>query len=496
MSRIYLLVGILAVSPAWSDDCVKASVSGKSCETLAVELDFSACAGAKRENLKAKVSCHGTAATATAKTSTASYTVALTAESAWGGELNWSAQAVKEQAVRKVAGNRTQVAAVWTAKKSTQSTHATSEHHESTPAPAAIAPVTPVPAEAPAASALSAAGITFSAIFDGYYSYNFNNPNPITVPTANTLPTGNTQIRYYDAYANQFSLALAEFTIKKTKGEVGFLLDLDFGLMADMNSLDEVGKHVGQAILTYSPAWAPGLVIDFGKMATHVGYELIKSKDNWQYSRSTTFGYGSPFWNTGLHIGYAVSPSLTLSGYLYNNSVNNGLYATSTQKTLGAQVKYAPSSNFAMIYNFISGGDMSGAQNKKTIHEANITYTHNDQLAFALELLAGQDSPPAGATFWKGITAHMKYKPSAFYSFSPRFEVFDDSNGASTFTNVAHTLYGVTLTNSFYLTPELETRLEFRADQSSKAVFTRGDGGTTNLQATATIGVLYNFSTP
>ncbi len=40
--------------------------------------------------------------------------------------------------------------------------------------------------------------------------------------------------------------------------------------------------------------------IDAGKFVTPIGAEVIESQDNWNYTRSTLFGYAIPFYHTGL----------------------------------------------------------------------------------------------------------------------------------------------------------------------------------------------------
>lgn len=501
---VTLAILVLGIQRSAIGGCAKVVVTGDTCNTLQVNFDLSKCTGEKG-NRKTQPTCKGAKAMASVGGRNGTYSVELNKKEGWG-ESTWSVGSVtyKTTPSRRVANENSR------SKATSRNPSAVAIVPAAPVAPAApTVPVTPAAPTAPASPVTdfwTDAGIQFGANFDAYYSYNFNQPAIPTVPIVTgsatnfapvtTIPAPSTQIRYYDSYANQFTLNLAEFSVRKKKGEVGFTLDLDFGTMADLNSTDEVGKHVGQAFVSYSPTGIPGLTIEFGKMPTHLGYELIKSKDNWQYSRSTTFGFGSPFWNTGLHIGYELMPELTVSGYVNNTSVNNGFYALGPNKSLGLQVKIVPSTKTTVIYNLVSGGrDSLTANNDITIHEANLVYNHSDDLAFALETLAGHDTngPGYGDSTWYGVTAHTKYKFNSRYSISPRLEWFYDSTGYRTATTSEHTLWGVTLTNSFALTPELETRLEFRYDTSSKSVFSRGDGTTTPNQGTVTMGILYSF---
>jgi hypothetical protein len=210
-------------------------------------------------------------------------------------------------------------------------------------------------------------------MFDGYYSYNLNQPLSVTPIATPYLITPNTNIRGYDFYHNNIALNVAEISVKKKGTEISFTADLDFGPQADFNaaslvlnasagpsigSVDPVSKVLGQAFLTYTPLWAPNLTVDFGKMSTHLGYESWKSKDNWQYSRSTLFIFGKPLWHTGLHVGYSLMPkTFMLSAYVYNSW--NSIYENNSSKTLGAQLKWTPSEAFAFAYNYIGGPEQA-----------------------------------------------------------------------------------------------------------------------------------------
>ena len=152
------------------------------------------------------------------------------------------------------------------------------------------------------------------------------------------------------------------------------MLDLDFGNFAELNTqsvalagsggptfgaANEVTKHIGQAIFTYTPVKAPGWVFEVGKMPTHIGLELMKSKDNWNYTRSTLFSFGGPFWHTGVHVGYALIPNqLNLGTYLYNGwgTVTDSNFVP----TYGLQLKWTPNDRLTAIYNAISGPEQPG----------------------------------------------------------------------------------------------------------------------------------------
>lgn len=339
---------------------------------------------------------------------------------------------------------------------------------------------------------------------DTYYGYNFNQPSAVTVPSATTVgtasvPDAKNTYRYYDFYHNQISLSLVELSVLAKFGEVSLLIDLDFGPFADGNTasgsgatkaVDEVSKHIGQAVVMYRPQGSR-FSMDVGKMYSHIGAETVKSKDNYNYSRTVTFSYGMPFWHTGARFGYDVIPeTLLTSFYIYNGW--NSVYDNNQSKSVGAQLKYIPSSLLTVAYNYLGGPERTDSEkDRKTVHELNITWALTDSLSAITELVSGEEQ---GATVagsrtvakWYGGFVAFKYKLNDRSFLSPRFEIFRDQHG-HLLSAGPQTIRSGTLTYGRNLTKGLDLRTEGRWDSSSQKPFTKGlasvDSQTTMLAA-------------
>ena len=61
-----------------------------------------------------------------------------------------------------------------------------------------------------------------------------------------------------------------------------------------------VFRNIEQAYISFKPAQAKGLQLDFGKFVTAAGAEVIETKDNWNYSRSLLFSWAIPYYHFGL----------------------------------------------------------------------------------------------------------------------------------------------------------------------------------------------------
>lgn len=524
--------GALGSGLARADNgCAKAEVvMGDGCQNLVVKFDISACGDSALVG-KPKVKCHkdGTTADISQESSRFRYKGTLKSQESWG-KVTWAVGDIQQKTLHRDRGEGVAQESM-ISKLTTPSTRVVADHGAApvvasvvvppaTPVlPRAVAaepPTSPAPPGKPDAPPVAppappTPGITFSGMFDGYYSYNFNRPAPVA--GTSSLVGGGNNLRYYDLYHNQMTVNLAELTMKKTGSSVSFVADLDFGETADLNaagvglsssggpiiaSVDEVSKHIGQAYISYTPASAPALSIDFGKMDTHVGLETVKSKDNFQYSRSSTFSFGMPLWHTGLHVGYAFVPNRFSAGiYVYNGW--NSIYDNNSAKTLGAQLKFTPTDALTVIYNFVGGAEQATSNgNLRIVNELNATYAWNPSFTTALELLAGQEDGVAlgsgniGKASWNGGSLHAKLQVAPWYWISPRFEIYHDAQGY-TLGGDAQTLYGYTLTNAFDLGQGLEVRVEVRTDHStSRTRFVGADGVSAN-QTTATLGLVLSL---
>lgn len=327
--------------------------------------------------------------------------------------------------------------------------------------------------------------ISVKGFIDGYYSYNFNTPPQ----------TADNTYRYYDTEQNQMNLNLAELSLLAKTQEVSFIVDFDFGPFADLNAttspngssqIDESSKNIGQAVVSYRPSnshWQ----IDAGKMYSHIGLETVKSKDNFNYSRSILFGYGMPFWHTGLRIGYDLVPDkLQTSLYIYNgwNSNND----VNRSKSFGAQMKWTPNSKSTFVYNILSGPEKaSNERDARTVHEANATYALDQLWTFAADIIYGSEENAAvnsGSRFakWYGGLITSRYQLTSTTFISPRYEYYRDDDGY-TLGAGPQTLNSFTMTYGHQLSQGLETRAELRHEISSRDVFDSSSTQTTALVA-------------
>lgn len=365
--------------------------------------------------------------------------------------------------------------------------------------------------------ARTASGIEWNGYFDFYYQ---SSPQGHAVIPTTTAGPAVVEGRYFDRHSNQMTLNMAELSLKKKTGSVTFRVDLGLGEMVDQLSgggsqsvtgtgggqnptnvaANEPTRNLTQATLTY--AVSERLSVTAGKFYTHMGLEVTKAKDNWQYSRSYTFNYGIPFWHEGMSGTYVFMPD-KFTGSIYLLNAWDGRISQEQNKstTVGTNLNLTGFDGLVLNYNYIGGAEGTD-QSRREAHEVNLTYTASPTIALAADYVQGvqKNIPTIGDARWSGLAIYLKASLGYLYSISPRFEIFDDSDkgfavgGGLSSTGTKQKISSWTLANNFNLEDGLEARLELRSDKSDSDLFFKDkDGLAIDHQESYSAALLYSF---
>jgi len=341
--------------------------------------------------------------------------------------------------------------------------------------------------------------VQVTGVVDGYYSYNTNQVDMFT------------QGRAFDVRHNSLSLQMARLGLTKAnslESPLGFQLDIGLGETVDRiisvsdAQRNEATKHILQAYVSYVAPIGKGLTLDFGKMYTPVGAEVIDTANNFNYSRGWLFAFG-PYYHMGLRAKYAVNDKVAVSGFLFDgwdNMFENN-QSRVAGKTAGIQLSLNPTKRFALTQTYLAGPeaplanvpDISSRDNWRHIADTVATYLVNDKLSLMGNFVTGSDGDNSGNRgSWTGAAGYLRYAFNDRFAFSPRFEIFHDEKGLRTGT--AQTVKGLTLTQEMKLASQLVTRFEYRRDVSNRDFFTNAAGNTLRHQNTFIVGLSYSFS--
>lgn len=351
---------------------------------------------------------------------------------------------------------------------------------------------------------------------DASYTQNFNNPK-------NSGANAN-HLRIFDGDSNSFRPNMAQLVFEKegTNGanaveRTGFRVKLDVGEDAQFTG-GRTGDDFDFQEL-YAQFVAPvgnGLDIRIGRMNTLVGYEVIESPFNPNFSRSWLFGLGQPFTTTGIRLLYPINEQLSVAvGAI--NSFTGLTEDNNSAKSLEWLLSYNPTAQLGIhLYGFFgreSSNTVSGA-GKRVLVGSYMTFQATDQLGFVVEGYYANQENGSGISSgrnarWNGAAGYAIYDFNDQWGVRARGEIFEDAGGdqsclgsagsggnanvCTVAAPIAQTLWETTLTLQYKPAPSLITRLEFRYDKSNQNVFLDGRNDATNNQQTLAVEAIFLF---
>jgi len=264
-----------------------------------------------------------------------------------------------------------------------------------------------------------------------------------------------------------------------------------------------------------------GLKIQVGQINSLVGYEVVESPYDANYSRSWLFGLGQPFTTRGARISYEFNKQVSLSvgaiGY-----INSARADTNFDPLVEYALAISPTEKVRLtVYGvagprdgptgtpggtlFLAGGFVSLHLSDRTSAVIESYYANQSNSS---TISAGRNAR------WDGVAAYLIHDITKEWGVRLRGEIFEDASGMVTCQGtteyqpranvcfgatssapapaVAQTLWEFTGTLQYKPFASLVTRLEYRYDKSNQNVFQVG-GRATSYQPTLSLDVIYLF---
>jgi len=397
----------------------------------------------------------------------------------------------------------------------------------------AFAQTTPAPAPAaPAAPAADAPPQVLGMDFTGYADVGFSD-----FTTGKGTFNNRGHARVFDWENGAVSVQNIDLQLQKTP-DAGFggLIDLSIGKDADtIHSYGTVDKNKGpygadvaadgtKPAQSYFDAtqlygyYATGpLSFILGKYATHAGQEVIKSRDDTNFSRSILFGFAIPFTHTGVRATYKASDTLSLL-----LGANEG-WDTITDKNGGMTAEFdwewSPSKAFSFFGTYLNGQERV-ANYPQTAYDASpkgtrslvdliFTYNATDALSFVLNYDSGsQDkvTDPANSAktktgTWSGEALYANYTVNDNWRVSARGESFNDADNYRLAVNLdpgktkGATWTEGTVTVAYMGIKKTELRAEVRSDSADQKIFSDANSNKPSINSMTSLGLeaIYKF---
>jgi hypothetical protein len=311
----------------------------------------------------------------------------------------------------------------------------------------------------------------------------------------NSPATGTTG-RVFESPGQQFSLGLVQTKFEMGNEDWQVVADLIHGPNAEQTNFNNVrGASSSTTSTAIKQAYVSGklfkgLKLTAGQWSTHVGYEVVESYQNANYTLNYLFGYG-PFYHTGAKLDYEVSDKISVMAGVVNGW--DLQYDNNKDKSAIAQIALKPTSSFNIFLNYVGGNETTGRPGSTTdnnvggmrhIGDLVMTYQVSKMLKLGLNVVYGENkvNTATPAAKWGGAAAYVSLTPVDGFTLSYRAEYYDDrqqargllgvtggtSNGADV---MGHTLTGtISMYGGHFL-----IRPEVKYDVSNKEVF--GVGG-------------------
>lgn len=367
-------------------------------------------------------------------------------------------------------------------------------------------------------------GWSVAGFIDTAFTYNLDNPRSRT-----------NELRIFDTRHSSFDLHAAQIAISREATEampVGAEIKLTAG--QDAAGIHSAGLTDGDIDITSAniqiliPGDIPvlsGGTLHIGKFETTIGYEVIASGDNDNYSRSILFGKAIPFTHTGVLFKNEAADGK----FGYNFGIVNGWDNTADNnvgKSLMLGFSVAPCEEFWFALNGIIGNEDDDDEeaykgvidltSQVTIPDSGLSISFNadfgansgdatlDPLGDTDGATGTGDDITVQSSKWYGFAAIVKLDLATFQTgtlddcyVAIRGEVFWDPDGTqvglASGTALAQRYKEVTVTFGWRPYENLLVRFEFRHDIADDRVFDEGGGMLSNHQNTVAVNSVFSF---
>jgi hypothetical protein len=336
----------------------------------------------------------------------------------------------------------------------------------------------------------------------------------------------NNELRFYDN-EDGYTFNMAEFSIKKDPSErypFGYGLVLTAGIDSQKNHAIGIFRgdtdaypfrntakvDLQEAYASYLIPIGSGLTVKAGKFVTLLGYEVIESPNNLNFSRSFLYSFSIPLTHVGALLSYSPLPWLSITaGPVVGWDVADD---NNSRMSVTGQFAVTAVKDLALTLNWITGPEQFNEDgNPRTVLDFIAAYTGVKNLTLALNVdygweyneaaLAASGTRSNNDASWWGWAAYAAYDWTEKLRTAIRLEYFQDTAGVRTLaaatgagTRVA--LWDVTATIQYKIWKGLVGRLEYRHDNANEKVFAiraPGYAPTGKSQDTMTLALYYSF---
>jgi hypothetical protein len=257
-----------------------------------------------------------------------------------------------------------------------------------------------------------------------------------------------------------------------------------FGIFRDENDVFPFRNtekfDLQEAYLSGTVPVGSGLTLKGGKFVTLLGYEVIESPNNLNFSRSYLFGLAVPLTHTGGLASYTVTEWFNVTagvvlGWDDSKNVND-------RPSYTGQFAFTPVKDLTANLNWIVGPEqIDNNTHQRYVLDWVVTYTGIKNLTLGVNVDYGHEQKEAfiasldtrkntDATWW-GWAGYVAYDWTESLRTAVRQEFMRDAAGARSGSGIGTDLWSTTATVQYKIWKGLVGRVEYRHDASDEKVF-------------------------
>ena len=277
-------------------------------------------------------------------------------------------------------------------------------------------------------------GLRFYGYLDGSYTQNFNNPSSRI-----------NQLRIFDVNSNELRPNLAQFVLEKEaeasgdwKDRAGFKVKFNAGRDSDFIGGVNLSTWADfqEFYVQYIAPIGKGLNVQLGQINTLIGYEVVESPHNPNYSRSWLFGLGQPFTTRGGRASYEFTKQVSLSVGVIS-FINSARGNSRHDPLVESALTITPSERIKVTLYGLAGPrpGATGTAGGNILLAGGFASLHaTEQTSLVIESYYANQAnssmiSTSGNARWNGVAAYVIHDFTAQWGLRVRGELFEDAGG-------------------------------------------------------------------
>ena len=210
---------------------------------------------------------------------------------------------------------------------------------------------------------------TGSFMFDGNYTYSFNNPKDNTVVGSTALARNNEMEVMYVGFGGDLNYKNARGRVMLQLGNRSIIVPRnDYSPYRGQYEIGNAYRYISEAYGGYHFNKWYGINVDFGMFMSYIGLNSYYQAENWEYQASFTSD-NTPWFFNGMRVQMFPSRKLKIEAWVINGWQSYGKF--NTMPGLGANITWMPSEHTKLLTNDYFGTDAALIPERKRFHSDN-----------------------------------------------------------------------------------------------------------------------------